>query len=207
MTDQSFAPAQFASANRIHIIGGPGTGKSTLARRLGAALDLPVHDLDRVAYEGPDFRERPLERRAAEAQEIADSDRWVAEGIFVGWTDPLVQRADLIIWLDYLTWRGSATRIISRTIRGAFLEIKARRGPERFLRIRDYVRNAKQLIRVLHASREYWSSLDETRRYPVTREMIADEVRTHTDKVLHITQSRDARRLLTMFRRPTSPAT
>ena len=34
---------------RIHVVGGPGSGKTTLARRLATTHALPVHDLDAVA--------------------------------------------------------------------------------------------------------------------------------------------------------------
>ena len=39
-----------ASNLKIYIIGGPGTGKSTLARGLAAITGLTHHDLDRVAW-------------------------------------------------------------------------------------------------------------------------------------------------------------
>jgi len=65
MHDISFLTHSVGSADRIHIIGGPGAGKSTLARRLGATLGLPVHTLDTVAYEGPEFTARS--REAAES--------------------------------------------------------------------------------------------------------------------------------------------
>jgi adenylate kinase family enzyme len=203
MEDQTLGPDQFASANRIHIVGAPGTGKSTLARRLGATLGLPVHELDAIAYEGPDFHEQPLVQREAAAREIASDPRWVAEGIFIGWTDPLLERADLIIWLDYLTWRGSAARAVARTFRGALREMRFRRGSERFLRVADYGRNAVSLIQVLHMTREYWGPKDDKRRYPVTRESTAEELKIHAAKVLHVTCADDARDLLELFKRPT----
>ncbi|MBV9897089.1 MAG: AAA family ATPase [Chloroflexi bacterium] len=37
-------------SGRIHIVGGPGSGKTTLATRLGHLLRAPVHDLDMIAY-------------------------------------------------------------------------------------------------------------------------------------------------------------
>ena len=35
---------------RISIIGGPGTGKSTLAENLGKTLDIPVYHLDAINH-------------------------------------------------------------------------------------------------------------------------------------------------------------
>ena len=53
---------------RIHIAGNlAGAGKTTLGRRLGARLEIPVYDLDAIAYEGayegrPGVK-RPLDQR------------------------------------------------------------------------------------------------------------------------------------------------
>ena len=35
--------------HRIHIVGGPGSGKTTLSRQLGAHLSVPVYEIDAVA--------------------------------------------------------------------------------------------------------------------------------------------------------------
>jgi hypothetical protein len=187
--------AQLASAIRIHIIGGPAAGKSTLARRLGAVLDLPVHELDKIAFEGRDFQEQPLARRVAAVREIAASPRWVTEGIFLDWTDPLLKKAEVIIWLDNGAWRHSALRTLLRTIRGALREARKRRGPKRFLRVGDYVRNLKMLTRVIRASRGYWSPTDGPLPYPVTRDRTAQQLASHADKVLHIRDRRGAAEL------------
>jgi adenylate kinase family enzyme len=50
-------------AARIHIVGGPGSGKTTLATRLGHLLAAPVHDLHTVAYETGAGRKRELALR------------------------------------------------------------------------------------------------------------------------------------------------
>ena len=192
MTDEIRVPAHLASAIRIHIIGGPAAGKSTLARRLGAVLDLPVYELDKIAFEGSDFQEQPLARRAAAVREIAALPRWVTEGIFLDWTDPLLERAEAIIWLDHGTWRHSALRTLHRTVRGALREVRKRRGHERFLRVGDYGRNLTMLASVLSASRWYWSPVGETSRYPVTREQTAQQLASHSDKVVHIRDRRGA---------------
>jgi len=44
--------------SRIAVIGSPGAGKSTLARKLGQALGLEVHHLDRLYWQ-PGWVETP----------------------------------------------------------------------------------------------------------------------------------------------------
>jgi adenylate kinase family enzyme len=177
-----------AEAARIHVIGGPGVGKSTLARRLSDLYGLPLHPLDDIAYHGPEFRQHPVAWCEAHAERIAAGTNWIAEGIFVGWTEPLLRRADAIIWLDYADWRLAAARIIGRTVRGAAREAAAREGRERFLRIEDYRRNLRHLRRVLRESRDFWATGIAPGRYPVTRGEIAEALSKYSEKVLHLAQ-------------------
>ena len=195
MSSESQLLAPLESAERIHIIGPPGSGKSTLARHIADARDLPLYALDLVAYEGIDFEERPPEESAERAQEIAALSRWVTEGIHVGWTEPLFERAEVIVWIDSVRWGRAATRITARTFRSAIVEIKVRRGRERFLRISDYVRNLRQLGYVLVASREYWSPREQGHRYPVTRWQVEEALAAYSGKVLRVTDDEKVREL------------
>ncbi len=132
---------------RIHIIGGSGTGKSTLALRLGERLGIPVHHLDDVARVGGGtgpFR-TPRERDGRVAA-ILETDAWISEGIQVGWTEPIMQAADVIVWLDHLPATAIRRRIVARFIRDALAEARRHRGRARFLRMRDYLRNARELL-------------------------------------------------------------
>jgi adenylate kinase family enzyme len=99
----------------MHIVGGPGSGKTTLATRLGAFLDVPVFDLDAIAYEGGAGRKREVAARRSDAQRIAQTPGWVTEGIYLWWCESLADRADRIIWLD-VPWRVAVFRIVRRHI-------------------------------------------------------------------------------------------
>jgi hypothetical protein len=101
--------------SRIHIVGGPGSGKTTLATRLGQLLAAPVHDLDTIAYEGGVGRKRDLALRRADVQRIATAPCWVTEGIYLWWCGPLAERAHQIVWLD-IPWRVAVYRILRRHI-------------------------------------------------------------------------------------------
>ena len=85
---------------RIHVVGGPGAGKSTLARRLASKLGIEPHRLDDVAFDPQTGAARPLSSRIREVNSIAAKPAWIAEGVYLRWTDQLLALADLIVWLD-----------------------------------------------------------------------------------------------------------
>ena len=94
---------------RLHIIGVPSAGKTTLAAGIADALHLPHHDLDAVAFTDERWTMRSLPQRRAMIDEIVRQPGSVTEGGFLGWTQPLLDAADRIIWLDpplhVLLWR------------------------------------------------------------------------------------------------------
>jgi adenylate kinase family enzyme len=89
---------------RIHVIGIPGSGKSTLATACAEPLGVTAVDLDYLPLEQPDETQLMgpprYDAALAAATAIAQQDSWVTEGIYCGWTAPLLERADVIIWLD-----------------------------------------------------------------------------------------------------------
>ena len=92
---------------RIAVIGSSGAGKSTLARRLGAALVLPVIELDAVNWQAgwrdlnthdPDLFVQRVERAVA-------AEAWVTDGNYSLVLPRILARATHVIWLDYGRWR------------------------------------------------------------------------------------------------------
>lgn len=190
---------QATMLRRIYIIGGPGSGKSTLARKIGTALGMPIYDLDTIAFEGKDFHERPLEARQADVRRIAVQPSWVAEGIFLGWIDELLRAADVIIWLDYLSWRVAAWRIIVRFVRWAVAEARRQPGLGKFTRFRDYARHTRQLIDVLYTSRLYYNEqASDFTPNPTARSRAATarQLGQYQDKVIHCRTSHATQALL-----------
>ena len=64
---------------RVMVVGQPGSGKSTVARALGAATGLPVVHLDRLHWMAG-WRERPRAERDRLFAEAEAGERWIIEG-------------------------------------------------------------------------------------------------------------------------------
>ncbi len=85
---------------KIHIVGAPSAGKSTLALQLAERLESPYYDLDPIAYVGEHWTLRPMEERLAIVKHIVHQPAWLVEGGHLGWTAALLVAADAIVWLD-----------------------------------------------------------------------------------------------------------
>jgi adenylate kinase family enzyme len=97
---------------RILISGTSGSGKSTLARAVGNALGLPYHELDAL-YHGPNWVPNP--QFVDEVATFAATDRWVCEWQYSQVRALLLERADLVVWLDHPR-RVVMSRVIRRTV-------------------------------------------------------------------------------------------
>jgi uridine kinase len=85
---------------KIHIIGIPSAGKTTLAEGLSKSLGVPRYALDGLAFVDERWTLRPEPERDALLAGILEQPSFITEGGFLGWTDDLLEAADLIIWLD-----------------------------------------------------------------------------------------------------------
>lgn len=107
---------------RIHIIGGPGSGKSYAARHLSHRLGVPSYDLDDLFW---DRAARSYGVRASEVDRdtrlaaITQQDAWVIEGVYYRWLRPSFEQAEIIFVLSpsaYLRdWR-ILKRFVSRKL-------------------------------------------------------------------------------------------
>ena len=83
----------------ILVIGTPGAGKSILAARLGAALDLPVIHLDALFWK-PGWRETPRDEFRALTAELIKREQWVIDGHYGSSLDVRLPAADTVVLLD-----------------------------------------------------------------------------------------------------------
>jgi len=105
---------------RIHILGGPGSGKTFLAKRLSEITGITPTDLDELFWDNaaldyntrrsPDERDRLL-------NQIVNQDQWILEGVYHRWLTESFEKADIIIILCTSVWLRH-WRILRRFVLG-----------------------------------------------------------------------------------------
>jgi nicotinamide riboside kinase len=100
---------------RLAIVGPVASGKTTLARRLGPILGLPVHDLDDFYWRRDT---RPAEAAwVAEHRALIAAERWIISGDYRALAPERFKAADAVIWLD-LPRRTCLVRATRRKLKG-----------------------------------------------------------------------------------------
>jgi hypothetical protein len=117
---------------------------------------------------------------------IANRPTWITEGLFVRWTEELLERATIIVWLDHVDWGRGIRRIARRFMQSAVLEAKKREGMDRFTRFPDYIRHIKQFIQVFFSSRAYYTgTISRSNGRIESRVTTAAFLKPHKTKVIH----------------------
>ena len=92
-----------ADITKISIIGGPGTGKSTLANNLGTTLNLPVYHIDGI-HHLPNWEIRDKQERDKIILDTIKTSKWIMDGTYHSTLEMRVKNSDLIIFLNYSTF-------------------------------------------------------------------------------------------------------
>jgi adenylate kinase family enzyme len=101
---------------RISVVGNSGSGKTTMAAGLAAALGIPHLELDSVFHQAG-WQALPREEFRAAVREFAAGEAWVIDGNYSSaLRDILWERADTVVWLDPPRYRVMA-RLAWRTLR------------------------------------------------------------------------------------------
>ena len=91
--------------DRIAIIGNAGGGKSTLARKLGQILGLPVTHVDSIQYQSG-WQRTPDTECDRILTDIANQARWIIDGFGNDHViEDRIARADTVLFVDFPIWR------------------------------------------------------------------------------------------------------
>ena len=102
-SDAAVIPIVRKLLNHIHILGGSGSGTTTLGSALAAKhghTHLDTDDFYWIPTDPPFVEKRPIEQRLELLREAMQrSNSWVLSGSLAGWGDPLIPEFELVVFL------------------------------------------------------------------------------------------------------------
>ncbi|MBV8507019.1 MAG: hypothetical protein JOZ11_14575 [Alphaproteobacteria bacterium] len=173
---------------RIVVVGTSGAGKTTLARRIAALLELPHIELDAINWQSGwrDLTRHDPEEFVRRVAEAIEAEAWVTDGNYGPVRDMVWPRATHLVWLDYERPVIMA-RVISRTFFRAVLRTELWAGNrERW----------RQMLRPSHPIRWAWSTWERRRRE--TAERLAQRECAHL-VVFRLRRSTEVQRTLDLL--------
>ena len=101
---------------KVAVIGGTGSGKSTVAQQLAERLGVPHIELDALFWK-PGWVMPTAEEFRPVVEAALDQDGWVADGNYsTRLRNVVLDQADLVVWLDMPFWT-KFWRLLRRTHR------------------------------------------------------------------------------------------
>lgn len=136
--------------NRIAIVGAPGTGKTTLANILSEIYNIPATHIDGI-HHLENWVLRDKEERDKMILDIVQKERWIIDGTYKSTLRARLERADLIIWLDFSTF-AQLKGVMGRYLKNKGIEkpeipgCKEKMDKEFFTYVLKYNKNKRKVI-------------------------------------------------------------
>ena len=150
---------------KIHIIGGPGSGKTYLADQLSAQLGIPHYELDDLQWDNAANAygaKRDPQERGVLLHQLLQKDDWIIEGVYYAWCGQCFEDADRIYLLS-VPRHKYRSRILRRFV-------KRKLGLEEGKR--ESLNSLKALLK--------WADKYQTENLPAIRALLAP----YADKVI-----------------------
>jgi len=110
--DMDFTNTDFS---RVAVIGCPGSGKTTLACKLGQILGKSVVHLDKVLW-NKNWQMLPFDEREKIHEDIIGAENWLIDGMWRSHLESRFARATFVVFLDYKR-RVSLRRAVRRFLK------------------------------------------------------------------------------------------
>lgn len=85
---------------KVIIIGSPGSGKSTFARKLRDITDIPLYYLDMIWHK-PDRTNISQEEFDTQLNDILQKDRWIIDGNYQRTLESRLEKCDTVFLMDF----------------------------------------------------------------------------------------------------------
>ena len=98
---------------KVIVIGSPGAGKSTFARKIRDKTGFPLFYLDMIWHK-PDKTNITREEFREKLEEIMENDTWIMDGNYLRTLEIRLQACDTVFFLDYpveVCLEGASSRI------------------------------------------------------------------------------------------------
>ena len=176
------------NTKRIYITGGPGAGKSTLAKTLAESTGSQVYELDTLLWANDSTGKRIAQHDRIEiVNDIASQPKWIADGVYVGWAQEIWRKSDLVIFMD-ISLKLTLWRVFWRHLKAEIWRNNRHPGwlnLYRFMRIIARDRRSQEI-----------GNIDDTDDKILTYAKIAAKVRQQDHKVLRVGGSPDTEKIL-----------